>query len=147
VELLHEAARSISEAESAIRVLRADSERDANAKREFLDHIGRMSADRAVLVAALEEAEAKLEAVEEDRNARRHSLAQEIHACLTSRGLHSPGTAVPADLICAVGRAIDGIFTRPDSRTGVFREPTDAAVDAAKAALVKHIAETSTFPR
>ena len=59
------------------------------------------------LALRLSEAHQKIEAIEEDREARRHSLAQEIHGVLKTRGHFSPGADHASDLIGAVARAIE----------------------------------------
>lgn len=50
---------------------------------------------------------AELERALEDKEASRHSLAQEIHETLKVRGFFSPGCDRASDLIGAVARALD----------------------------------------
>ncbi len=59
------------------------------------------------LEAEIKDYKRELEAARAERDDARNSLAQEIHGCLKSRGIYSPGIGTPSDLIGAVGMAID----------------------------------------
>lgn len=69
--------------------------------------------ERYALKAEVERLRERAETAEEDRDARRQSLANEIDGVLRARNLWSPPN--PADLITAVAQAIDDLRARAET--------------------------------